>query len=146
MNGQFTTANPDEIGTGTELRPHPPALPAISALVWAFWVPARVDRTDYKAGVLLQEGVDVSKANVVYESVIWPPLPYGLDEDNTFRALSSSQVLNARLGYRMVHSMSPAFSAEVFARVDNLTDEVVLPQLGLPDPGREIRLGLEVSL
>ncbi len=33
---------------------------------------------------------------------------------------------------------------EVTGAVDNLTDEVVLPQIGLPAPGRTIRVGLRL--
>lgn len=56
-------------------------LPAVSGLLWWSLVPERVDRTNYKAGVFA--GIDdAEKAPVVYESVTWPIVPYGLDEDD----------------------------------------------------------------
>ena len=55
-------------------------LPLASALIWKSAVPERVDRTRYKqfADAADSEGT----AQVHYESVVWPPIPYGLDEDN----------------------------------------------------------------
>ena len=67
---------------------------------------------------------------------------YGLDEENVFHALPTSLVFNARLAYLFVQGR---FATELFARVNNATDEVTLPQLGLPGPGREFRAGLDVS-
>ena len=57
-------------------------LPVVCGLVGWMTIADRIDRTDYKAGVLQSGGSDVSKAPVVYESVLWPLIPYGLDEDN----------------------------------------------------------------
>lgn len=57
-------------------------LPIVAALVWRFGVPDRVDRTQYKRGVFAVEADAFPAAPVVYETVIWPPIPYGLDEDN----------------------------------------------------------------
>ena len=67
---------------------------------------------------------------------------YGLDEDNAFQRLPTSLVFNARLSYLFIQG---GFATEVFARVNNATDEVTLPQLGLPGPGREFHVGLDVS-
>lgn len=54
-------------------------IPLASGLVWYLMVPVRVDRTDYKAGVLMaDEGA--KKAPVVFETVMWAPIAYGLDE------------------------------------------------------------------
>ena len=52
-------------------------------------------------------------------------------------------MFNLRAGYRL---MVRAVSAEFFARVNNVTDAVVLPQLGLPGPGREVQAGLKLAL
>jgi peptide/nickel transport system permease protein len=57
-------------------------LPLLCAVVWWWTVPSRVDRTNYKAGVLIEPNVDVSQSPVVYEKVLWPVIPYGFDEDN----------------------------------------------------------------
>ena len=67
---------------------------------------------------------------------------YGLDEENVFQPLPTSLVFNARLAYLFIQG---GFATEVFARVNNATDEVTLPQLGLPGPGREFHVGLDVS-
>ncbi|MFQ5571006.1 MAG: TonB-dependent receptor [Rhodothermales bacterium] len=67
---------------------------------------------------------------------------YGLDENNIEQALPTSLVIHARAAYRLVMQR---LSTEIFARVNNVTDEVTLPQLGLPGPGREFRIGLDVA-
>jgi peptide/nickel transport system permease protein len=54
-------------------------LPALCAGIWWWVVPPRVDRTDYKSGVLAADET-AAKAGVVYESVIWPPIVFALDE------------------------------------------------------------------
>ena len=40
---------------------------------------------------------------------------------------------------------SNASFAQPTAAIDNLTNAVILPQLGLPQPGRSIRIGLIVG-
>ena len=54
-------------------------LPMIAGGLWWWSIPFRVDRTEYKMGLLAAEP-DASKAPVVFESVMWPPIAYGLDE------------------------------------------------------------------
>lgn len=65
------------------------------------------------------------------------------DGPESFARLAPSLVLNARVGYRL---SVREVAAELFARVDNLTDAVVLPQLGLPEPGREVQVGVKLAL
>lgn len=67
---------------------------------------------------------------------------YGLDEDNVFLPLPTSLVFNARLSYLFIRGR---WATELFARVNNATDQVTLPQLGLPGPGREFHVGIDVS-
>ncbi|MEM1094403.1 MAG: TonB-dependent receptor [Bacteroidota bacterium] len=67
---------------------------------------------------------------------------WGLGEDNAFVALPRAMQLNLRVGRRV--QVGSVF-AEVYARADNLTDALVLPQLGLPAPGRALMAGLNVS-
>ena len=67
---------------------------------------------------------------------------YGLDDANVFVPLPTSVVLNARLAYLFVRGR---FATEIFARVNNATDDLTLPQLGLPGPGRAFHVGLDVS-
>ncbi|OYW17474.1 MAG: hypothetical protein B7Z55_12465 [Planctomycetales bacterium 12-60-4] len=55
--------------------------PLICGIVWWCTVPARIDRTDYKQAVMASDET-AATALVVYESVIWPPVPYGIDEDD----------------------------------------------------------------
>jgi peptide/nickel transport system permease protein len=59
-------------------------LPALAAIVWHLSVPQRIDRTDYKTGVWQTAELDLAKtpAHVVFETVTWPLIAYGLDEDN----------------------------------------------------------------
>ncbi|MBI1345093.1 ABC transporter permease subunit [bacterium] len=56
-------------------------LPCLSGWLWQMAVPARNDRTNYKNGVLASEA-SANSSLVIYESVTWPPIPYGLDEDD----------------------------------------------------------------
>lgn len=60
--------------------------------------------------------------------------------------LPDALVFNGRLSYAFTPSDAWFTSGEAFVRVDNLTDEVRLLQLGLPGPGREFRLGLKATL
>ena len=73
----------------------------------------------------------------VYSGVAFSPI------DDGFTRLDPSLVLNVRAGYRLFVG---SVSAEVFARVNNITDAVVLPQLGLPAPGREVQAGVKLAL
>ncbi len=54
-------------------------LPLVCGLTWWLVVPQRVDRTDYKSGVLGRDDLE-KKAPVVFQSVVWPSVAYGLDE------------------------------------------------------------------
>ncbi|MDX1545813.1 MAG: TonB-dependent receptor [Rhodothermales bacterium] len=75
---------------------------------------------------------------------VYTGVAYSPDEDDVLQRLDPSLVVNARVGYQVV-GLGPLASAQLYARVNNLGDAVVLPQLGLPAPGREVRFGLEVS-
>lgn len=68
---------------------------------------------------------------------------YSLDDNNEFVPLPRSLVFNARAGYRF--SLPGERTLELFARVDNITDELVVPQLGLPGPGRSVQGGAKVT-
>lgn len=71
---------------------------------------------------------------------------FSMAEDGSFRRLPAALVLNLRLAYRLFRAEPPSFFSELFVRVDNVTDAVVLPQLGLPGAGRSFALGLNVTL
>jgi iron complex outermembrane receptor protein len=70
---------------------------------------------------------------------------WGLDPDNALVPLPRVTQVNARLAWRHYLSGRGIFT-EVFVRGDNLFDVVVLPQLGLPGPGRSGRLGVSLSI
>lgn len=70
---------------------------------------------------------------------------YTLDDNNEFVSLGNSATINLRLGYRLPLRLTDNFSAQIFARVNNLMDAVTLPQLGLPGPGREIQGGVKCT-
>ena len=67
---------------------------------------------------------------------------YGLGEENNLIKLPNSLVMNSRVAWLILYRQ---YSAELFARVNNLMDELVLPQLGLPEPGRSFHTGLQVT-
>jgi peptide/nickel transport system permease protein len=56
-------------------------VPLLGGLIWALTVPRRVDRTLYKQAAAIDASPG-SSAPMEYESIIWPPVPYGLDEDD----------------------------------------------------------------
>ena len=68
---------------------------------------------------------------------------YGLADDNTHVGLPGSVIINTRISWLFLYRR---YAMEMFARVNNMTDDLTLPQLGLPGPGREFHAGLEVSL
>jgi iron complex outermembrane receptor protein len=70
---------------------------------------------------------------------------YTRTEQNTFVTLPDALVFDARLSYTIAPAALGPAGGEVFARVDNLTDEVRLLQRGLPGPGRAFRAGLKLT-
>ena len=68
---------------------------------------------------------------------------YSLDDNNQFVPLPTSLVLNLRAAYRF--GLSGERSLELYLRVDNATDELVVPQLGLPEAGRAAQGGVKAS-
>ena len=67
---------------------------------------------------------------------------YSLDNDAKFKRLNSSLVLNARAAYRKSYALGMLSFCEFYVRINNITDEVMIPQLGLPAPGRELQIGV----
>jgi iron complex outermembrane receptor protein len=68
---------------------------------------------------------------------------YSLDDNNQFVPLPASLALNVRAGYRV--ALAADREMEVYVRVDNATDALVVPQLGLPDAGRSAQAGIKAS-
>lgn len=62
------------------------------------------------------------------------------DEDGSIRELPTSTSVSFRL-FRTVHE-EDAGRWRVYAGVDNVGDELILPQLGLPQPGRTASFGV----
>ena len=67
---------------------------------------------------------------------------WSLSESNGFVALPTSLALALRVSQRVPLGGS---TLRVFGRVDNVTDALVVPQLGLPAPGRSFTTGLSVE-
>lgn len=56
--------------------------PLLTGGLWHLSVPRTHDLSRYKEGVLANaDPQQVARAQVVYEQVLWPPIPYGLDEN-----------------------------------------------------------------
>ncbi len=68
---------------------------------------------------------------------------YALDESNTFVALPRALTIDLRLAYVLKRTH---YALEWFTRINNLTDTVVLPQLGLPAAGRTWSAGMRFHL
>ncbi|MDH5805929.1 MAG: TonB-dependent receptor, partial [Gemmatimonadota bacterium] len=81
--------------------------------------------------------------NARFESV-YTGVAYSPDDQNSFLRLDPSLVINARFGYTF--HLTDTHTLEMFIRGDNLTDAVVLPQLGLPAQGRTISGGMDFTL
>ncbi len=68
---------------------------------------------------------------------------YSLNDNDQFVPLKTSLTFNIRVSQRI--DLWPR-SVELFVRADNVTDQVVLPQLGVPAAGRTVSGGVKVGL
>lgn len=68
------------------------ALPLMGGLIWKLTVPERVDITPYRQGTMVDSD-NAAEADVIYESVIWPPIPFALDESNLDKLFSEPTYL-----------------------------------------------------
>ncbi len=84
------------------------------------------------------------KGLVVNSTLVYTGTAYGLAVDNKQVQLPASTLVNFRLSSRKYFSRSGLFS-EMFAGVDNVFDDLHLPQLGLPSAGRSFRFGVNLS-
>jgi peptide/nickel transport system permease protein len=58
-------------------------VPVVAGLIWWLVVPQQNDLTQYKRGALAANETSVlQRAPVVYDGVLWPPIPFGLDEND----------------------------------------------------------------
>ncbi len=104
------------------------------------------DKISEKPEALGRLGIDYAGGHgtgILVETV-YTGRAYSLDDTNTFVPLPTSLVLNIRLSQTV--AVSAWQSLEAFVRADNLTDQVVLPQLGLPAAGRTFSGGVKVTL
>lgn len=62
-------------------------VPLLASGLWWWQVPARIDRSNYKAGVLASDEA-AETALVVYETVMWTPIPFGIDENDIANKLA----------------------------------------------------------
>lgn len=62
-------------------------------------------------------------------------------DSGDFVDLSPATAINLSARHRLLDGQDGS-SIELFAQVENLTDEFIEPQLGLPDAGRTLKLGL----
>lgn len=60
------------------------AAPVLAAAGWWWFVPQRLDRTNYKLAVLAADPA-AATAPVVFRQVLWPPIPFAIDEDDLSR-------------------------------------------------------------
>ncbi|HYE96442.1 MAG TPA: TonB-dependent receptor, partial [Rubricoccaceae bacterium] len=106
------------------------------------------ERLAERPGVLgrLAAAYDAGRGPAALLEVVYTGRAYSLGNGNALVPLNPSLVLNARAAYRLRPSRMREASVEVFARVDNATDAVVTPQLGLPAPGRTAHVGVKVGL
>ena len=65
---------------------------------------------------------------------------YSLDDNNVFVPLPPSLALSVRVGYRLLFPAGRWL--ETYVRVDNVTDAVIVPQLGRPEAGRMAQGGI----
>lgn len=93
---------------------------------------------------MLTSKIDLPKSLVLYADGVYTGKAYGLGTDNSQVALPTSMRLNLRVSADHYFSGSNIF-AQAFVGVNNVTDELHLPQLGLPDAGRSLRFGLNLS-
>jgi peptide/nickel transport system permease protein len=75
-------------------------LPVVAGLFWYRLVPAENDRTPYKRGIVVGEAGETPNAPVLYETVVWPPVRYGLDEIDQDRKFAPPELLGLAGGER----------------------------------------------
>ncbi|NNF49862.1 MAG: TonB-dependent receptor, partial [Woeseiaceae bacterium] len=78
------------------------------------------------------------RAEVLHTASAWD-----LDDDGVLARLPDSTSVNLRGFLRVADWQGRGI--QLTASVDNLTDELILPQLGLPAPGRTWRIGIRVN-
>ena len=88
--------------------------------------------------------IDVTGTLVLHADGVFTGRSYGLGIENDQIELPTTVRLNLRLSAARYFKGSNVF-AQVYAGINNVTDELHLSQLGLPDEGRSVRFGLNLS-
>lgn len=88
----------------------------------------------YQSPIGLTASIESEYTGVAYSAV-----------SEGFARLDPSVVINLRLGHRLFFP-GQGLSLEVFGRVNNAFDDVVLPQIGLPAAGRTFLFGISAAL
>jgi iron complex outermembrane recepter protein len=89
---------------------------------------------------------DMKRGIALYVQGEYTGRAYGRNEDNTLEALPRALSIDARASYGFVIPGVIGRRGELFVRGDNLTNASVLPQLGLPAPGRTVAAGVTLTL
>ncbi len=109
--------------------------------------------TDSYAGYVSEKPAVLGRAMLVYHfpyaftgraEVVYTGKAFSLNEEDVFKVLDPATVVNLRLGYNWL-SPASTFALESFIRLNNFTDAVQTPQLGLPAAGRHLQGGVKVS-
>jgi iron complex outermembrane receptor protein len=87
---------------------------------------------------------EVTRGIVLDTGLLYTGRAWSQDLDNALVALPTSWRFNARLAFQRFFAGSGVF-AQLFGGVNNITDALHLPQLGLPDAGRTWRVGASLS-
>ncbi len=125
---------------------------AISILGHATWMRPVVtgdsenNRLTEKPEILatIQSRMELRRGVRVDLTGVYTGKAYGLGPDNTLIDLPTSLRINVRLAIQRFFSDSGVF-LQMYAGVDNITDDVHIAQLGIPSAGRTARIGLNLS-
>lgn len=104
------------------------------------------DTLEYKPEIIAGINLDYSpcdKLNLVFETS-YIGNEYGYQEGNVvIRELPDYLLLNLRLGYKLKLIKT---SINAYIRVNNLSDKLYYTQWGLPEAGREFRVGVSIDV
>lgn len=98
-----------------------------------------------KPGTLITLGATATPraGTSISAEMVYTGRAYGLDPDNVVVDLPDVLQINLRASARRY--TSAGLFGELFVRLDNITDQSVFPQLGLPGPGRTMQVGLSLA-
>ncbi|MDZ7658757.1 TonB-dependent receptor [Fodinibius sp.] len=70
---------------------------------------------------------------------------YNRNEQNNFVLLPDALIFDGRISYDLFQKKSSSIGGELFFRVNNITNDLRVLQLGLPGPGRKLLAGVKVQ-